>query len=181
MAFSARHGINCTILEPAWVYGEREFNSGFFSYVKSVQQGLGFLPGSKRNTFHAVYARDCAKAYALALRKKPKGVERIIIGNPRPQPMHELFGLFCAEAGLKPPRLLPKWVAYPPAFALEAACTLFRSKKPPLLSRGRVNMFYDSIGYSTEKARALLGFTCDYTLGQGIRNAVQWYRKKGYL
>jgi nucleoside-diphosphate-sugar epimerase len=181
MAFAARHGINCTIVEPAWVYGEREFNSGFFSYVKSVRQGLNYMPGSKQNTFHVVYARDCAKAYTLALQKKPNGVERIIVGNPAPEPMHEIFGLFCAEAGLKPPRLLPKWMAYPPAFALEAVSSLARSKTPPLLSRGRVNMFYDSIGYSTKKARALLGFTCDYTIEQGIHNAVQWYRDNGYL
>jgi nucleoside-diphosphate-sugar epimerase len=179
--YAAKHDIDCTIIEPAWVYGEREFNTGFFTYAKSVSQGLKYMPGSKQNTFHVIYARDLAKAYLLALEKKLKGVERILVGNPSPEPMYKIFSLFCTEAGLRPPRLLPKWMIYPPAIALELIGTLTRSKKSPLLTRGRVNMFYDSIGYSTEKARTLLGFTCDYTLEQGIRKTVQWYRENGYL
>lgn len=180
-SFAARHGINCTVLEPVWVYGEREFTTGFFTYVKSVRQGLRFMPGSKRNAFHVIYARDCAGAYVLALQKGLPGVERILVGNPSPEPMHRIFSLFCSEAGLEPPHLLPKWAAYPPALALELIGTIMRSSKSPLLTRGRVNMFYDSIGYSTEKAARLLGFTCNYTLEEGIRKTVKWYRDNGYL
>jgi nucleoside-diphosphate-sugar epimerase len=180
-AFANRHGINCTILEPAWVFGEREFTTGFYTYAKSVKNGLRFTPGSTRNTFHVIYAADLAKAYVLAVQKRLKGVERIIIGNPQPESMHAIFTLFCVEAGLRPPRLLPKWIAYPPALAMEAWGTLRQSRSSPLLTRSRVNMFYDSIGFSTQKARRLLGFTCEYPLAKAIRKTVRWYREKGYL
>jgi nucleoside-diphosphate-sugar epimerase len=180
-SFAAEHGIHCTILEPAWVYGEREFTTGFYSYVKAVRQGCRYMPGSKTNTFHVIYVRDLAQAYALAARKRLPGIERIIIGNPRPESMHRIFHLFCAEAGLEPPRLLPQWVAYLPALLLECIATLLRKRKCPALTRGRVNMFYDSIGYSVEKASRLLGFACKHTLEEGIHNTVAWYRDNGCL
>ena len=95
--------------------------------------------------------------------------------------MHRIFSLFCTEAGLKPPYLLPHWIAYTAGLMLELFGTLFKSKAPPLLTRGRVNMFYDSIGVSVQKAYTTLGFSCDYSLEQGIRKTVAWYQKQGLL
>ena len=181
LRFAAKHRLNVTIIEPVYVYGEREFNTGFYSYVKSVEQGIRYLPGSQQNTFHVIYARDLARAYLLAWQKKLPGVERMIIGNPQPEPMHRIFSLFCLKAGLKPPLLLPHWIAYPVGFVLELFGTIFSTRNSPLLSRGRVNMFYDSIGYSAKKAERLLGFTSTYSLEQGIRNTVKWYQENGYL
>jgi nucleoside-diphosphate-sugar epimerase len=180
-ALAREHGMNLTILEPVWVYGEREFGTGFYSYVKAVQGGQRFMPGSTRNLFHVVYAGDLAKAYLLTAQRKPPGVERIIVGGPSAEPMHRIFGLFCQEAGLAPPRRLPKWCIYPIAFGLELVRSLARTRRPPLLTRGRVNMFYDSIQYVTEKARRALGFECDYTLEQGVRRTVSWYKTNHYL
>jgi nucleoside-diphosphate-sugar epimerase len=181
LAFAQSHNLNVTLLEPVWVFGEREFGTGFYAYVKAVQQGARFMPGSTRNCFHVIYARDLAKAYLLACQRKLPGVERFIIGNRAAEPMHRIFGLFCREAGLTPPRLIPKWGAYPIGFFLELLYTIAQSTRPPLLSRGRVNMFYDSIQFSTEKAKQKLGFQCDYTLEQGIRQTVAWYKNKHYL
>jgi nucleoside-diphosphate-sugar epimerase len=181
MLFAAEHRINMTIIEPAWVYGEREFTTGFYAYIKTVEQGVRFLPGSLRNTFHVIYARDLARAYLLAWQKQLPGIERILIGNSEPESMHRIFSLFCSKAGLKPPRPIPRGAAYPAGFVLEVFGTLFRTKNPPLLSRGRVNMFYDSIGYSVKKAERILGFTSEYSLEQGIRNTVTWYQENGYL
>ena len=95
--------------------------------------------------------------------------------------MHRVFGLFCQEAGVRPPRLVPKWSLYPVAFGLELLHTRTRNPKPPLLTRGRVNMFYDSIQFSTDKATRRLGFQCEYTLEEGIRQTVAWYRANHYL
>jgi len=181
LAFAHEHHLRLTILEPAWVFGEREFGTGFYAYVKAVQSGQRYMPGSTRNRFHVIYARDLAKAYLLASQKRLPGVERFIIGAETAEPMHQVFGQFCREAGLPTPCLLPKWGTYPVAFALEMACTLARSRQPPLLTRSRVNMFYDSICYSTAKARRLLGFQCDHTLEQGIRQTVAWYKNNDYL
>ena len=181
IAIARQHKMNLTVIEPVWVYGEREFGTGFYSYVKAMQGGQRFMPGSTRNLFHVIYAGDLATGYLLAAQRKLPGVERFIIGNPATQPMHRVFGLFCQEAGLTTPRYLPKWCLYPAAFALELGHTLLRTRRPPLLTRGRVNMFYDSICYSTERARRILGFQCDHTLEQGIPRTVAWYKANHYL
>jgi 2-alkyl-3-oxoalkanoate reductase len=179
--FAREHQMNLTVLEPVWVYGEREFGTGFYNYVKAVQDGQKFMPGSTRNLFHVIYAKDLAKAFLLAAQRKLPGVHRIIVGSPAAGPMHRVFALFCQEAGLRPPRVLPKWASYPFAFGLELASTAVHARQPPLLTRGRVDMFYDSIQYSTDKARRCLGFECDHTLEQGIRQTVAWYKTNHYL
>jgi nucleoside-diphosphate-sugar epimerase len=181
MEYARTSGLDLTVIEPAWTYGEREFTTGFYSYVKSVKHGLLFAPGSRQNTFHVIYVRDLARAYLLAWQKKVPGIERIIVGNPGPEPMNRIYRIFCTEAGLAPPHLMPRWVAWFSGFWLELFSTIFKTKNPPLLTRGRVNMFYDSIGYSVTKARRLLGFSCEYSLEQGIKNTVAWYRDNGYL
>ncbi len=181
MAFAREHGLDVTVLEPVWVFGEREFGTGFYTYVKAVRDGQRHVPGSTRNLFHVIYAPDLARAYLLALQRRLPGVQRIIVGPPHAEPMHRIFSLFCQEAGLQPPRLLPQWCAYPLGFALELLYTAARRPRPPLLTRGRVNMFYDSIQFSTEKARNLLGFDCRHSLEEGIRRTVSWYRENNLL
>jgi len=181
LEFGRKHDLPVTLLEPVWVYGEREFNTGFYSYVKAVQKGCRWMPGSPANTFQVIYARDLASAYVLAVRRRLPGVERMIIGNPAPVSMYQLFGLFCSEAGFGIPRLLSRWTVYPVGFAMELAWTLTAAHSPPPLTRGRVNTFYDSIRYSAEKAKNLLGFEAPTSLEQGVRATVQWYKANHYL
>lgn len=176
--FAEEHPISLTILEPVWVYGEREFGTGFFEYVKAARNGTRWMPGSRKNVFHVIYARDLARAYLLALRKRLPGVERIIIGNPSPTPMHRIFEMFCEEAGTTMPRALPEWLVYPAGALLELGATVIKSARPPLLTRGRVKMFYESISYSVAKAKRLLDFEAAVPLEEGIRATVSWYKAK---
>lgn len=169
--------LNLTILEPVWVYGEREFQTGFYQYLRSAKSGMRFAPGSRKNKFHVVYAGDLAEAYLAACRRRLVGVNRIIIGQREAERMDRIFNLFCQEAGVRKPKRIPKWLVYPIGFLLELGYTLSRSKQPPFLTRGRVNMFYDQIEYSTKKAEEWLGFRSQYTLEEGIRRTVAWYKE----
>jgi len=134
--YAAEHKLNLSILEPAWVYGEREFNSGFFEYVKAAQSGLRYAPGSKRNLFHVIYAPDLAQAYLRAYRKQLPGVHRIIIANPTAHRLNDIHRLFCEAAGLTPPRLLPKFLVYPVGLGMELVATVL-SRKSHRCSPGR--------------------------------------------
>jgi nucleoside-diphosphate-sugar epimerase len=179
--FARKHSINLTILEPSWVYGEREFNTGFYQYLKTAQQGIPFIPGSKKNKFQLIYAPDLAQFYFNAYAKKLKGIHRIIVCSKEAPYMNEIYRLFCREAGLKKPANVPKWLVYPPGFLLELVYTVCKSKKPPLLTRARVNLFYDNLEYSIKKAEQLLGPVAFHSLNEGIAKTVQWYKKKGYV
>jgi len=176
--FAQEHGLNLTIIEPTWVYGEREFHSGFYEYIHAAKSGIQFMPGSFKNKFHVIYAKDLAEAYYLAYLKKPPGIQRIIVGNESSEKMERIHTIFCRESGVRRPRALPRWLTYPSAFLLEWLYTIFSSKTPPLLTRGRVNMFYDNLEYATSKARDMLLFTNRHTIEEGIHNTVQWYKQQ---
>ena len=179
--YAEENKLNLTIIEPVWVYGEREFNTGFFEYMKTASSGIPFLPGSKRNKFHVVYAGDLARAYLLAFRKELQGINCFIIGNRETEFMDKIYTLFCNEAGIKKPNNLPKCIVYPVGFILELIYTIFNIKSPPLLTRGRVNMFYDNIEFSPHKAENILGFTNEYTLEEGVKKTVKWYKDRKLL
>lgn len=181
MEYAKEKGLNLIVIEPAWVYGEREFNTGFFEYLKTVKSGIPILPGSKKNKFHVIYAGDLARAYYLAFEKKLQGINDIIIGNKTGESMDKIYGIFSEKAGMKKPVNGSKFIFYPFGFILELIYTIFKVKKPPLMTRGRVNMFYDNIEYSTKKAERLLGFKQEMGLEEGIEKTVNWYKKKNLL
>lgn len=178
IVYAKDKGLNLTILEPVWVYGEREFNTGFYEYLKTAASGIPFLPGSNKNKFHVIYAKDLARAYLLAYENKLQGINSFIIGNEKAELMHEIYRIFCEKAGIVKPKSIPKVLVYPFAFIIELLYTIFRSTKPPLITRGRVNMFYDNIEYSTQKAKQMLGFTNEYSIEEGIGNTVKWYKDR---
>jgi nucleoside-diphosphate-sugar epimerase len=181
MEYASRAGINLTILEPAWVYGEHESGSGFYTYLKTAASKVPLMPGSRKNTFHVIYAGELARAYWLAANNRTDGVRRFIIGNTEPVNMQRVLGLFCREAGIKKPLNIPKWIIYPAALVIETIALLQKRVHPPLLTRSRVNMFYDSIGYSTVNAWKSLGFRNEVDIETGIRATVSWYKKNNWI
>ncbi|MCL5028347.1 MAG: NAD-dependent epimerase/dehydratase family protein [Bacteroidetes bacterium] len=179
--FAEDNFMNLTIIEPAWIYGEREFHSGFYDFLKTVKSGFHFVPGSKKNKFHTIYARDLAKIYYLAYEKKLKGINKILAVSPQAEYQYKLLNLLCEKAGFKIPNRIPKFIIYPPAFFIELFYTVFRFKNPPPVSRARVNIFYDNIEYSDKKLKKLLGFVPDYSFEQSIENTINWYKGNNYL
>ena len=144
VSFAQTENINLTVIDPVWVYGEKEFNTGFYEYLKTAKN-MPFIMGSKKNKFHVIYAKDLAKAYYLAYQANLQGTHTFIAGNTEARLMEEIYALFCKAAGFRKPRNLPKFIFYPLGFAMELVWTVFRAKNPPPLTRGRVNMFYDNI------------------------------------
>ncbi|MEN8194183.1 MAG: NAD-dependent epimerase/dehydratase family protein [Bacteroidota bacterium] len=179
--YAKENNLNLTIIDPAWIYGEREFHSGFYEFLKSIRSGLRFVPGSKKNKFHTIYAKDLAKIYYLAYRKKLVGINQMLAVAPRAEYQHKIFDSFCREAGYKIPYRIPKFLIYPFALFAELFYKTFPIKNPPPISRARVNIFYDNIEYSDKKLKNLLGFTPDYSFEESIRKTVSWYKKNNYL
>ncbi len=178
--FAEQNNLNVIFIEPVWVYGEREFNTGFYEYLK-IAKSLPFFLGSKKNKFHIICVKDLARAYFLAFQKKLKGINSFLIGNEKTEYMNKIYTLFCKEAGFKKPLNIPKAVIYPVAFILELFYTLFDIKTSPILTRSRVNMFYDNIGYSIEKAKNILKYKQEITLEEGIKRTVAWYKTNNYI
>ncbi len=181
LEFAGAFDLNLTLLEPVWVYGERELNGGFYEYLKTAMTRIPLVPGAKQNKFHVIYAGDLARAYVLAYTKQLTGVNCILVGNEQAESMDRIYGLFCSEAGLKKPGNLSKSLSYPIALLMELLYTVVKAQSPPLLTRGRVNMFYDNLEVSVAKAERLLGFRNAYSLEEGIKKTVLWYKEQGLI
>lgn len=181
ISFANENNMNLTVLEPVWVYGEGEFSSGFYEYMKVMKFKPPFFMGSKKNKFHVIYVKDLARAYFLAATYPKKGINKYIIGNEKSQNMNHTYEIICKELGVKKPINLPFWLVYPFGLMNEIICEVFQTKNPPLLSRARVSMFYDNIEYNTEKATKELGFTSSTTLERGFKDTVEWYKQNNLL
>jgi len=179
--YAKENGLNLTILDPAWVYGERELHSGFYDYLKTVKSGSPVVPGSRQNKFHSIYARDLAEIYFLAFKKKLKGVNRYLAVSPEAEYQYKILDLMCAKAGLRIPARIPKPLIYAPALAVELFYSALNLKSAPVISRARVNIFYDNIEYSSEKVMRELGFVPRYSLEESVENTVNWYKENNYL
>jgi len=173
--------MNLMVLEPVWVYGEREFSSGFYEYMKVVSGKVPFFPGCKTNRFHVICVRDLVRAYFLTYEKRPTGVNRIIIGNEHIDLMDRIYALFCKELGIRKPTNLPKALIYPVGLLMEMVAELCKFKNPPTLSRSRVNMFYDNITYNTRKAKSMISFHQEVPIEVGIAQTVKWYKDKNLI
>ncbi len=179
--YAKKNHLNLVLLEPVWVYGEKEFHTGFYEYLKTAKSKTPFVPGSKKNFFHVIYAGDVARAFFLAYEKKLQGIHSFIIANQKAELMEKIYKTFCKEAGFKKPKNIPKFFIYPMAFIVELFYAIFKIKTPPLLTRGRVNMFYDNIEFSPKKAKEVLGFENEYSLEKGIKKTVNWYKKNNLI
>ena len=178
--YAEKKNLNLTIIEPVWVFGEREYTT-FYQYLKTAKTTVPFFPGSKTNKFHVIYVKDLARAYILAIEKKLQNINRFIIGNPESEYLDKIFQLFCQEAGYRKPLNIPKFFLYPFVLIIEFLYTLFRVKKPPIITRGRLNMFYNNIEYSIKKAEKILKFKTEYDLESGIERTVKWYEEAKWL
>jgi len=175
MELASQYAINLSIIEPVWVYGEREFHTGFYDFLTTVRSGLPFFPGSRKNKLHTIYVRDLARLYYLTARARRPGLHRYLACDGTAEYLWTLLSMFCREANLKMPKPLPKAFVYPLAFVMEGSAQLLGARSAPLLTRAKVNIFYDNIEYSAEKARSELGFESRYTREQSIRQTVAWY------
>lgn len=175
--FAKMHGLNLTVIEPVWVYGEKG-GIPFYIYLQAAKQAPLFIPGSKRNKFHVIYVRDLARAYLLAYQKKLPGVNCFIIGNDQTEYMEKVFSLFCREAGINKPKNIPKMFVYPIAFLMEVIYIFLNKNNPPLLTRDSVNMMYDNNEYSAANAEKVLSFVNEYSLEEGIKRTVKWFKEE---
>jgi nucleoside-diphosphate-sugar epimerase len=176
MEFARQHGIQLTLLEPVWIFGERESSSGFLEYLDAARILPG-VPGCRTNIFPVLYVRDLARAFLQVFQKQPQGVEKFIVGSQRQRTMLEVYAAFCLAADIRPPRLLPRTPCMILGVMLEVLWTLFRRKTPPPISRSRVSMLFDSIPFSADKFHQTFGPFPETPFEEAVRNTITWYHQ----
>jgi len=172
-------GFPYTIFRCTGVYGPRERD--YYLMIKSIKRGFDFSVGFKKQMLTFIYVKDLAVAVMDALDKGPLHRAYFISEN-QGYTQQEFRKIVCDELGKKfvIPVTCPLWVVKRVCAIAEwigkvtlKASTLNRDKYKILKQR---NWLCD-----TSDARRDFGFNPQYSLREGIREAIAWYRQAGWL
>lgn len=172
-------GFPYTIFRCTGVYGPRERD--YYLMIKSIKRGFDFSVGFKKQMLTFIYVKDLAVAVMDALEKGPLH-RAYFISEDQGYTQQEFRKIVCEELGKKfvIPVTCPLWVVKRVCAIAEwigkvtlKASTLNRDKYKILKQR---NWLCD-----TSDARRDFGFNPQYSLREGIREAIAWYRQAGWL
>jgi dihydroflavonol-4-reductase len=125
-----------------------------------------------------VHVDDVAIGHLLALERGRIG-ERYILGASN-MTLKEIFCAIADLTGQNPPRIcLPRSAVFPVACVSEAWARLVSRREPRVPLNG-VRLAGKKMFFSIEKAKRFLGFH-PRQVEEGLRDAVDWFRKNGYL
>ena len=168
-----------TIFRCTGVYGPRERD--YYLMIKSIKHGFDFSVGFDKQMLTFIYVKDLVNAVMDALEKGPLRKAYFISEN-KAYTQQEFRRIVCEELGKKfvIPVTCPLWVVKRVCAIAEwigkvtlKASTLNRDKYKILKQR---NWLCD-----TSDAQRDFGFNPQYPLREGIREAIAWYRKAGWL
>ncbi len=138
----------------------------------------GRMPAYVDTGLNLVHVDDVAAGHMLALERGKIG-ERYILGAVN-MTLKQILWELCSLAGRRAPRLrLPHNLVLPLAYVSEGWAWITGGKEPRITRVG-VRLAKKRMFFSTQKARRVLGFQ-PRPVEQGLREAVDWFRKNGYL
>ena len=172
-------GFPYTIFRCTGVYGPHERD--YYLMIKSIKRGFDFSVGFDKQMLTFIYVKDLVTAVMDALDKGPLHKAYFISEN-QGYTQQEFRKIVCEELGKKfvIPVTCPLWVVKRVCAIAEwigkvtlKASTLNRDKYKILKQR---NWLCD-----TSDARRDFAFNPQYSLREGIREAIAWYRQAGWL
>jgi nucleoside-diphosphate-sugar epimerase len=170
-----RRGLPLTVIRPSWLYGERDrITTG--RLLDRLRERKVPLIGRADNPLSAVYAGIVADAALLAAHHPSAVGQAYNITSQGPITQREFITLFARACGAHVPRRhVPYRLAYAVSFLFEAHGRLTRRVRPPLVTRYATWLMGRYLEYSTEKARAELGWRPALTYPESIERTVRWF------
>jgi len=138
----------------------------------------GRIPAYVDTGLNVVHVDDVAAGHLLAHERGVVG-ERYVLGGENLS-LGEILELIASHAGRRPPRLrLPARLLVPMAYLSELAARVGRGGEP-LLTVDGLRMARKRMHYSSAKAERELGYR-SRPAADAVRDALDWYRRHGYL
>jgi nucleoside-diphosphate-sugar epimerase len=173
MAGSGR--LPLTVIRPSWLFGERD-RTTIPRLIQEFRWRRVSIVGKGDNPLSAVYAGVVADAALLAARDPGSVGEAYNITSHCRITQREFLDLLADAVGV--PRVTwhyPFWYAFYGGFSLELRERLLLAKKPPRVTRYGAWLLGRYLEYSTEKARARLGWTPALSYHEAIDRTVGWF------
>ena len=172
-------GFPYTIFRCTGVYGPHE--KDYYLMIKSIKRGFDFSVGFDKQMLTFIYVKDLVVGVMDALEKGPL-FKAYFISENQAYTQQEFRKIVCEELGKKfvIPVTCPLWLVKKVCSVAEwigkvtlKASTLNRDKFKILKQR---NWLCD-----TSEARHDFDFSPKYSLREGLRETIAWYREAGWL
>lgn len=167
--------VKFTVIRPSWLYGPRD-RATIARLTRMVRRGKAKLLGTGDNRLNVVYAGNVAEGCILAA-DNPASIGQVYnCSNDGVLTQRQYFDLVAKTINAPPvTSRLPYKVAYNIAFVLECIGHLFRTKKPPLITRYAVWLMGRDTFFSAERARKELDWKSTVGYEEGIPMTIKWY------
>ena len=171
-------GLPGAIFRPVGIYGPGDLR--FLKLFKTIHSGRFIMFGRGEVDYHLTYIDDLIDGILL-LAERPEALgETFLLAGPRYTSINELVGLVAHAVGVEPPRRrLPLTPLLAAAWSCETLCRPL-GIEPPLHLR-RCDFFRKERGFSSDKAKRLLGYQPKIDLEEGLHRTAQWYFEQGHL
>jgi len=168
-----------TIVRPSAVFGPRD-RDVFFMF-QFVNRGILPLIGSRDMRLSLIHVKDLAAAIVLAGERPEAAGQTYFAANPEPCRWVEAGEIVALALGKKARRVrIPIAVVWLVA-AVARGISVFR-RSPPVLSPDKVRQLKQAHwACSTAKIASTLGFRPRFSLEEGLRDTLRWYKENGWL
>ncbi len=178
MEYCHKHNLPVTVVRPSWMYGPRD-RASLPRMAKLIRTGKIKLVGPGDNRMNVTYAGNVAECCILAA-DNPKSIGQVYSACSDGDITQKQFvDLLANELGCPPvTRSVPFKVAYNVAFLMEVFGHLFKTKKPPMITRYAIWLYGRRTFFTPEKARRELGWKSTVGYEEGVRISVAWLREQ---
>ncbi len=178
-ALRYRHRFEVIILRVGGVYGPSDRD--FLSFFRFIQRGWLPLFDNRRMRLTLCFVQDLIQALLLAATTRLKSGEVFHIGDPTPYTWEQIGLTVASILGKK-----VKKIIFPPPLVFVVAAlshALSRvTKKASVINLDKYREMKAAFWTAdTSKAQKILGFQPRYTLEQGLRETLTWYKENGWL
>lgn len=173
----AGRGLPVVIVNPSAPIGPRDIRPTPTGRMV-LEAARGRFPAYVDTGLNVVHVDDAARGHVLAFERGRIG-QRYVLGGEN-LPLGEILGTIAQLVGRRAPRLrLPPGLLLPLAHLAETAARL-RGGREPLLTTDGLRMARKRMYFSSALAERELGFRARPAL-EALRDALDWYRRHGYL
>ncbi|MFQ5590189.1 MAG: NAD-dependent epimerase/dehydratase family protein [Phycisphaerae bacterium] len=164
-----------TVVRPSWLYGPRD-RTTMPRIVDSIRRGRLRLIGDGDNRLNVVHAGNAAEAAIIAAHSDLAIGEAYNCSHDGFMTQREYFNRVASALGAAPiTASVPYAVARGAGFFLECAGHLFRTKRPPLISRYAAWLVGRRCFFACRKIKECLGWCSTIGYDEGIPAAVADY------
>lgn len=171
--------MNYVILRPTGVYGPRERD--YYLMAVSIKRHIDFAVGFRPQLITFIYVKDLCQAALSALDKGPRGAIYLLSDGQTYQ-SRDFSLLLQKEMGIKHVFHItaPLWLLKGVCVVSEALSKITHTL--PTLNRDKYNILKQrDWRCDIAPAREALGYKPLYTLKEGVRDTVAWYKQQKWI